>query len=180
MIQPVDSCWKTSPRYICSTDVVQHPPATCAGGDLAFDLYEILDEEALATTATPGPAPAIHEAYWPTNNPTPAPFTLWTAFMTSHQATGMPPSRKSANTPCADGIAGIRFGDVCCVEKCGKCGGTECATVGGSYHGAADCCTTAIMASGVSCHDSGVAPCILIRGEVVTPSYFLEKPVDPS
>lgn len=134
---------------------------------MAFDLHEIIYADgALPTAATPAPSPPTHVAYWPTNNPTPAPFSLWMASSTIWpQAAGTRPPSKSADAWCADGIAGIRFGDVCCVEKCGTCGGTGCATVGGSYHGADECCAAAIMESGVSCNDSRAAPCMLIRGE---------------
>lgn len=55
------------------------------------------------------------------------------------------------------GLGGIDGGDVCCVEKCGSCGGSGC---GNRPGGAKRCCRSNILSSGQSCR-GGPAPCII-------------------
>ncbi|CAN0424132.1 unnamed protein product, partial [Ascophyllum nodosum] len=61
-------------------------------------------------------------------------------------------------TPCSNGLPGIEFGDVCCPESCGSCGGSRCSSRPG---GASECCTSYIKSVGPKCGDSGSAPCLM-------------------
>lgn len=54
---------------------------------------------------------------------------------------------------------GILSGNVCCAVSCGTCGGAGCS---GRPGGTANCCASAIQASGVSCSGS-LPPCIVTR-----------------
>jgi len=71
----------------------------------------------------------------------------------------------SENPVCSNGISGFDndVSSVCCPEGCnGKCGGTDCQLHGvenGLDH--TSCCTSDIVASGIMCAVSGVAPCII-------------------
>jgi hypothetical protein len=54
-------------------------------------------------------------------------------------------------------VTGIQSGGVCCPPGCGTCGGTGCS---GRPGGPANCCSGAILNSGVSCADS-MPPCVM-------------------
>ena len=80
-------------------------------------------------------------------------------------------SRNTANT-CRNGFTGFEANGVCCSASCGTCGGTGCLNLSG---GPDDCCTAAILASGVTCDDSGAAPCILSDVEGVLLLLYLYR-----
>ena len=71
----------------------------------------------------------------------------------------------SENPVCSNGISGVDndVSSVCCPLGCGgKCGGTDCHLLGvenGLDH--TSCCAGDIVASGILCAVSGVAPCII-------------------
>ena len=65
---------------------------------------------------------------------------------------------RNSVTPCSNGLPGIEFGDVCCPESCGSCGGSRCSSRPG---GASECCTSYIKSVGPKCGDSGSAPCLM-------------------
>ncbi|CAN0064999.1 unnamed protein product [Pylaiella littoralis] len=60
----------------------------------------------------------------------------------------------------AQTCSGILRGTACCVAECGECGGTGCSDRGGGLTGD-DCCTSKILAAGVSC---GSPPCVTSGG----------------
>lgn len=67
---------------------------------------------------------------------------------------------------CHNGFLGVGssdgLGDICCVAKCGVCGGRGCSDVGKKYGlDKDDCCTGPIYDSGHMCSDKKQAPCII-------------------
>eukprot|EP00752_Nemacystus_decipiens_P013321 g11797.t1 len=63
------------------------------------------------------------------------------------------------------GDAGVVQGDICCEASCGTCGGSGCS---GRGNGQLSCCTTNIRDVGVTCSETGAAPCI-IDGDTTNP-----------
>lgn len=70
-----------------------------------------------------------------------------------------------AGTTCAGGIPGVQAEDSCCVAACGTCGGSGCSTRGAPSLGAADCCASEIVKSGILCEVAGRAPCVVADGK---------------
>ena len=79
---------------------------------------------------------------------------------------------------CSNGLSGVQSedGNICCAEACnGQCGGVGCGTIAGT-NGALDCCSGAILASGVIC-DTGVeSPCIIVSD--ISTDVPTDSPVD--
>ncbi|CAM9115958.1 unnamed protein product [Ectocarpus sp. 6 AP-2014] len=71
------------------------------------------------------------------------------------------PPEVTAST-CANGLAGVSSGSVCCAEACnGVCGGEGCGNIAGT-NGAEDCCSATILAANIACVDT--APCVMVEG----------------
>ncbi len=63
---------------------------------------------------------------------------------------------------CSNGISGIEHNGACCPVGCGRCGGSGCATRAIDIGlGKFDCCVGKIKKKGVSCDESGEAPCFV-------------------
>lgn len=73
---------------------------------------------------------------------------------------------------CPNGLAGVADASVCCSEECGQCGGSGCGSITGTG-GPSSCCAATILASGVSCDQTGQAPCIM------SPGSYTPAPVVP-
>lgn len=96
------------------------------------------------------------------------------------------PRRKGyEKSTCANGLAGVQDGNVCCAEKCNlQCGGEGCDSIAGT-NGASDCCSATILAYGVACGD--MAPCIMLPDNYLndipspadTPFLVLDMPAVP-
>jgi len=106
---------------------------------------------------------------------------------------GETPSPTVTPSTCTNGLAGVQDPDtdVCCPLVCGEiCGGVGCGSIPFT-NGASDCCSTTIIASGVSCGDGVEAPCIItefptmaptptVEPTVPTPSPIVEPTVEPT
>lgn len=55
-------------------------------------------------------------------------------------------------------MPGVQSGAACCEESCGQCGGVGCGAIPGTA-GALSCCSSTILAGGVTCDGGVQAPC---------------------
>lgn len=75
-----------------------------------------------------------------------------------------------ADPTCAYGVIG---GNVCCLARCGTCGGSGCSRRPG---GASNCCGGAVLKSGRSCNEYP-APCIIEPQVATQPQVVVAEPV---